>query len=228
MSTRALYTFRSDDGTEEYHVYKHSDGYPTGAADAICAALPFAWPLPRYEADEFAAAFVAANKAYWFHQEVAALRDLEAIGRRRQNGPAHYFADDLEAVKTGMANLDRAREYGERQGANGGGIRLCASGKFEDIAPQDLAYWYVIQPKRVKDRSASGASTMLDAQLIVTAYSVNHASETEFEEQSGGRYVRVPVPVERQGWKIKKLFVAPLKSGEALKAKAAAYEAKRG
>ena len=39
-------------------VYKHSDG-------AVCwinKALEHAWPLPRFEADEFAAAFVAANK----------------------------------------------------------------------------------------------------------------------------------------------------------------------
>ena len=60
MSTRACYTFR--DGDEEYHVYKHHDGYPTGAAEFIIAALKYAWELPRFEADEFAAAFVAANK----------------------------------------------------------------------------------------------------------------------------------------------------------------------
>lgn len=60
MSTRAIYTFK--DGNEEYHVYKHSDGYPTGAAEAINNALDFAWELPRFEADEFAAAFVAGNK----------------------------------------------------------------------------------------------------------------------------------------------------------------------
>jgi hypothetical protein len=30
MSTRALYTTKDDQG--EYHVYKHHDGYPSGAA----------------------------------------------------------------------------------------------------------------------------------------------------------------------------------------------------
>lgn len=60
MSTRAIYSFDSDHGV--IHVYKHHDGYPTGAADAFAAAVPYAWPLPRYEGDDFAAAFVAANK----------------------------------------------------------------------------------------------------------------------------------------------------------------------
>ena len=60
MSTRAIYSFETDMGA--VHVYKHHDGYPTGAADALKAAQAFAWPLPRYEGDDFAAAFVAANK----------------------------------------------------------------------------------------------------------------------------------------------------------------------
>lgn len=64
MSTRAVYTFFGDQG-EAHHVYKHSDGYPSGAAQWITAALNFAWKLPRYESDEFAAAFVAANKSYY-------------------------------------------------------------------------------------------------------------------------------------------------------------------
>lgn len=65
MSTRAVYTFigcAEFDRGERHHVYKHCDGYPSGAADAIAAAIPLAWPLPRFEADEFAAAFVAGNK----------------------------------------------------------------------------------------------------------------------------------------------------------------------
>lgn len=60
MSTRAVYIFK--DETDKIAVYKHHDGYPSGALDAINNALALAWPLPRFEADEFAAAFVAANK----------------------------------------------------------------------------------------------------------------------------------------------------------------------
>ena len=70
MSTRAIYTFKGyhcehygsqGDRFPPCHIYKHGDGYPTGAADAIQAATKFAWEAPRFEADEFAAAFVAAN-----------------------------------------------------------------------------------------------------------------------------------------------------------------------
>lgn len=60
MSTRAIYTFKGFG--ESHHVFKHYDGYPSGAAQWLEAALELAWELPRYEPDEFAAAFVAANK----------------------------------------------------------------------------------------------------------------------------------------------------------------------
>jgi hypothetical protein len=60
MSTRAVYTFKDDH--QVIHVYKHYDGYPEGGLGAINNAKRLAWELPRFEADEFAAAFVAANK----------------------------------------------------------------------------------------------------------------------------------------------------------------------
>ena len=60
MSTRAIYTFTGFG--EAYHIYKHYDGYPSGAAIWLGNALGNSWPTPRYEPDEFAAAFVAANK----------------------------------------------------------------------------------------------------------------------------------------------------------------------
>lgn len=62
MSTRAVYTFKDDDN--EFHVYKHHDGYPSGAVEFIEKAIPFAWKLPRFEGSEFGAAFIAANKEY--------------------------------------------------------------------------------------------------------------------------------------------------------------------
>jgi hypothetical protein len=61
MSTRAIYTFL--DGVKQHNVYVHHDGYAAGAAIKIRRATQLAWPLLRFEADEFAAAFVAANKA---------------------------------------------------------------------------------------------------------------------------------------------------------------------
>lgn len=62
MSTRACYIFKDDLGS--HTVYKHGDGDPSWAwryyADTIASGL--AWELPRFEADEFAAAFIARNK----------------------------------------------------------------------------------------------------------------------------------------------------------------------
>ena len=89
MSTRAVYTFT--DNRNVFHVYKHHDGYPMEAARSILAALPLAWPLPRFEPDEFAAAFVAANKS------------------------------------------------------QPGGVRLCPSGTFAEIAPLDVEYHYIVR-----------------------------------------------------------------------------------
>jgi hypothetical protein len=60
MGTRAVYTFIDED--DRHSVYKHWDGYPRWACRFIANALALAWPLPRFEADEFAAAFVAVNK----------------------------------------------------------------------------------------------------------------------------------------------------------------------
>jgi len=60
MSTRATYEFIGDN--ESWTVYKHHDGYPKGGYQWIARALQWAWALPRFEADEFAAAFCAANK----------------------------------------------------------------------------------------------------------------------------------------------------------------------
>lgn len=60
MATRAVYTFTDSENTVS--IYKHWDGYPRCGCQLIANTLPLAWPLPRFEAEEFAAAFVAANK----------------------------------------------------------------------------------------------------------------------------------------------------------------------
>ncbi len=193
MSTRALYTFRSQDGDEEYHVYKHHDGYPMGAAAALTRALAFAWSLPRYEADEFAAAFVAANKSHFINTELELLRELEKRPTAKRRAEI-------------AADLERTRRYAKDCG--GGGVRLCMSGSFEDIAPQDLEYRYVISPL------ASGI-------LLVTCYAVQHRDENEYIEGKStvdGRHTwkQRKRPKAQQGWFQAKLFSAPLKSGETL------------
>ena len=60
MSTPALFKFIDADGA--HLVYKHWDGDPASASDYIEKAKRLAWDLPRFEPDEFAAAFVAGNK----------------------------------------------------------------------------------------------------------------------------------------------------------------------
>jgi hypothetical protein len=220
MSTRGMFTFRSADGSEEYHVYRHSDNYPTGAAEALVAALEFAWQLPRYEADEFAAAFVAANKSYYINQELALLRELEKIGKA---------SSPFERIAEIRKELETCRRYAKD--FNGGGVRLMPSGKFEDVAPQDLEYRYIIQPRQASgDRKHHGGATQMDARLLVHAFAVRHQGDVEYVEtgkpdRNGYRtWKQRKVPKARQGWKETKLFTAPLKSGGTLKAKAKAWE----
>ena len=55
MSTRACYTFR--DKESAHSVYYHFDGYPLNALRMISKARQSAWQFPRFEADEYAAAF---------------------------------------------------------------------------------------------------------------------------------------------------------------------------
>lgn len=63
MSTRANIIFREDEAsTQGLTVYQHYDGYPSHTLLNIIRTLDVAWKLPWYEADEFATAFVAANK----------------------------------------------------------------------------------------------------------------------------------------------------------------------
>lgn len=81
MGTRAVYTFKSHG--EAFHVYKHWDNTPMNASAFIAAAIWKAWDLPRFEADEFAAGFIAANKDKG--------GDIRLIKSPRSCGDAAYF-----------------------------------------------------------------------------------------------------------------------------------------
>ena len=63
MSTRGMYEF-VESSRESHCVYVHHDNYPTDAATKLIETLfgELHWGKKRYEADEFAAAFVAINK----------------------------------------------------------------------------------------------------------------------------------------------------------------------
>lgn len=60
MSTRAVITFRDED--ESFSVYQHFDGDPATVAANVDLAKEYAWPLPRFEACDFAAAYIRATK----------------------------------------------------------------------------------------------------------------------------------------------------------------------
>jgi hypothetical protein len=51
-----------EDAYSRIQIYRHWDGYPEAVIPQLIQALPFAWPLPRFEADDFAAAIVRAWK----------------------------------------------------------------------------------------------------------------------------------------------------------------------
>lgn len=64
MSTRSVITVKDvqDQGDDQFHIYRHHDGYPTSVLPDLFKALPFAWALPRFEAMDFTAAIIAGWK----------------------------------------------------------------------------------------------------------------------------------------------------------------------
>jgi len=60
MGTRCLIKFKDEYNT--FTVYKHWDGYPSNILPLIEKAKTKAWELPRFEADEFATAFISVAK----------------------------------------------------------------------------------------------------------------------------------------------------------------------
>jgi|TARA_R110000744_G_scaffold41783_1_gene94773 hypothetical protein len=60
MGTRASITF--EDAHNSFTIYQHWDGDPETIARNVERSKMFAWNLPRFEASDFAAAYVAANK----------------------------------------------------------------------------------------------------------------------------------------------------------------------
>ena len=61
MGTRCLIQVHDDHN--KISIYRHWDGYPDAVLPDLQKALALAWPLPRFEANEFAAAIVAAFKS---------------------------------------------------------------------------------------------------------------------------------------------------------------------
>lgn len=119
MSTRALYTFKGKTAADTWNVYKHHDGNPSGAANVLKTAIDwFAWKAPRYEADEFAASFIAAGKSQWLWDS-----KLDAK-KAKEHGPG-----------------------GKNSEWNGGGVRMMPQGDPMEVACancRDIAFHYEI------------------------------------------------------------------------------------
>lgn len=115
MGTHAIFKVSDSDGT--HHVFKHSDGYLSGAARTLAITFQyFAWALPRFEANEFSAAIAAAIKAEYFLKEL----ELRRKGKKKA-------ADDMQHVYNKPENV-------------GGCARLV------DSPGWDVEYTYTIEP----------------------------------------------------------------------------------
>ena len=126
MSTRALYTFKGNEG--DWNVYKHHDGYVSGAARTIKMAIDlFAWPLPRYESDAFATAFIAAGKfGSWI--------------------------ETTEQLLEWWADYGVNGQY-KKFGSNGGGVRMMPQGDPTLVACKncsDIEYRYEVWQAKTK------------------------------------------------------------------------------
>ena len=60
MATRSNIIIQDD--YNRIQLYRHWDGYPAGVIPDLASALQYAWELPRFEAQDFAAAIVRAWK----------------------------------------------------------------------------------------------------------------------------------------------------------------------
>ena len=115
MSTQAIYTFVDPASGDEVSVFKHWDGYPRGAATFLQRAKALAWPFPRFEADEFAAAFVAANKTREGDCRLMADPSQDRIGFAHGGLVVEIFERmaDCKYVLVDARNLDDMEVLGE-------------------------------------------------------------------------------------------------------------------
>lgn len=109
MGTRAVYVFEDDH--DEVAVYKHYDNYPQGATHFINNAKKYAWKFPRFEADEFGAAFVAANKC----QEGGGIRLIPPYKDHDELMDAYSYCDFFYFIKFKDGDL-QIRIEGEESG----------------------------------------------------------------------------------------------------------------
>ena len=139
MGTRSNLIIADD--YNRLQLYRHWDGYPdseTGVLADLEKALPYAWPLPRFEADDFAAAIIRAWKGEgggniyidgapkgWekIHGDVEWVYIIQPQGERKKNGVSklagepevavydwhHYWFEKADPVKTRPKPLSRVK-----------------------------------------------------------------------------------------------------------------------
>ena len=139
MGTRSNLIIADD--YNRLQLYRHWDGYPdseTGVLADLEKAFPYAWPLPRFEADDFAAAIIRAWKGEgggniyvdgapkgWekIHGDVEWIYIIQPRAERKKNGALkltgepevavydwhHYWFDKADPVKTRPKPLSRVK-----------------------------------------------------------------------------------------------------------------------
>jgi hypothetical protein len=100
MGTRALVSFVDPvNKAQTVNIYVHFDGYPTNVLLMIEKATALAWPLPRYEAAEFSAAFVAANKNWAGNIRIDSVKSATQVRKNFVDLSYHYVVQlDVSGV----------------------------------------------------------------------------------------------------------------------------------
>jgi hypothetical protein len=137
MSTRAVFTFSDPEHRgRPLVVYKHHDGYPRRAVEALIRARDdgLSWALPRFEANEFAAAFVASNKA-----QPGSIRLLGA-GDWRDLSPGDIeYVYHVVRFPSGHINVGGWRVTEDEEGRLSMGAPVLQPTRLRDLGPATLA-----------------------------------------------------------------------------------------
>jgi len=145
----------------------------------IESALEFAWKLPRYEADEFAAAFVAANKSRHMNRLLALL--MKKFPSADDEREIDQLKDTLERISKSDPDLYLMDDTG------GGEIRLITPATGDTPTMDAAAYFAADIQYRYEIRG-------WDGELHVKAFEINYTKwRTENEIFAG-------TLAEMKGW----------------------------
>lgn len=114
-----------EDDRNRIQIYRNSDGYPDtehGVLADLQSVFPYAWPLPRFEADEFSAAIVAAWKSSiqkvgdtgYFVQGGNILIDGNPRGNELLHGDIEWLYTITRSKKEGCIHVIVEQMYGDR------------------------------------------------------------------------------------------------------------------